>query len=161
MLCLATQAEPKMRVTKMELEMPESPYSVETLRRINAERPEDEIFFVMGADSWRDITTWREWETVLSLSSHIVVTRPGADIDFSHVTDDIRGHIIDLRHLPKGEKQSKDGLDKHGAIYITDVVNMDVSATKIRHKVREADGSWLADVPVAVANYIEKYQIYS
>src|SRR5512140_2188372 len=53
MLCLATQNDSKLSISKMELETPDRPYSVETLKRINAETPGDEVFFVMGADSWR------------------------------------------------------------------------------------------------------------
>ena len=109
MLCLVTQNEPKICVSKMEIEMPERPYSVETLTRLNNERPNDEIFFVMGADSWMEITAWREWEKVLSLSNHIVVTRPGVEIGFSHVTDEIQGGIVDLRGIFNAKTQrSKD-----------------------------------------------------
>ena len=171
MLCLATQNEPKMSVSRMEIEIPERPYSVETLKRLNAGRPDDEIFFVMGADSWMDITTWREWKTVLALANHIAVTRPGIEIGFSHVTDDIRKRIVDLRKGEekgrRGERESESGAVATGSfsnpqsIYITDSVNIDISATEIRRKVRESDDSWRKDVTVEVANYIEKYQIYS
>ena len=80
MLCLVTENEPNMSVSKMEVEMPDRPYSVQTLRQLNVERPDDEIFFVMGADSWMDIRTWREWETVLTMTNIIVVTRPDVEI---------------------------------------------------------------------------------
>ena len=157
MLCLATQDHPQLSVTKMELELPERPYSVETLSRINEQLPGDEIYFVMGADSWRDITNWREWEKVLSLSNHIVVTRPGADIVLSHVTDEVRGRIADLR----GHANAPETLSGERRIYITDKINIDVAASEIRKKIRSGDRSWTTDVPVEVANYIEKYQIYN
>lgn len=158
MLCLITQSEPNIRVSRMEIEVPERPYSVETLTRLNAEHPDEEIFFVMGADSWMDITTWREWETVLSLTNHIVVTRPGYAIGFDHVPDKVRGRIVDLR---QGGDPKTAGDVEHLQIYVTDVVDMNISATEIRHKVRQNDLSWHADVPAEVANYVEKYQIYS
>lgn len=158
MLCLATQANSRFRVTKMELELPERPYSVETLARINEELPNEEIYFVMGGDSWRDITNWRQWETVLSLSNHIVVTRPGAEISFSHVTDEVRNRLTDLRCTGNKHQTPNDGEHR---IYVTDKVNMDVSASEIRRKIRSSDRSWITDVPVEVANYIEKYQIYN
>lgn len=172
MLCLATQNEPRMSVSRMEIEIPERPYSVETLKRLNAERPGDEIFFVMGADSWMDIRTWREWETVLSLSNHIVVTRPGIVISFDHVTDVIRARIVDLRgsinaktQSSKVAKEIETAEDRRSKIidqiFITDVVNVDISATDIRRKIRRTDGGWRKDVSAEVANYIEKYQIYS
>ncbi len=157
MLCLATKNESELEVSKMEIELPEKPYSVETLGRLNDRFPDDELYFVMGADSWMDIKTWREWETVLSLTNHIVVTRPGYEISTSHVTDKIRKRVSDVRSSsvvqiqPKGEKR----------IYLTSLVNMDVSATCMRRDVLESGTAWKELVPAEVAIYIEKYQIYS
>ena len=158
MLCLVTNNDPKLKVSRLEIEAPERPFSVETLTRINEERPDDEIFFVMGADSWMEITLWREWEKVLSLSNHIVVTRPGVEIGISHVTDEIRSRIVDVRG---SDLKLSSNTDQVKRIYITDAVNIDVSATNIRRKVRENDDAWTSDVPAEVANYVEKYQIYS
>ena len=158
MLCLVTNGEQSVRVSKIEIEMPESPYSVETLTRLKAEMPDDEIFFVMGADSWMEIATWREWEKVLSLTNHIVVTRPGIEISFEHVTDAIREKIVDTRSTQYLASRPSDTSEK---IYITDAISLDISATEIRQKIRSGDASWRLDVPTEVANYIEKYQIYS
>ncbi len=156
MLCLVTLNEPQMRVSKMEVELPEKPYSVETLTRLNSELPNDQIFFVMGADSWMDITTWREWDKVLSLTNHIVMTRPGSRMGTSHITDEIRSRIIDLR-----SENIHPSPENGNHIFITDLVNTDISATEVRRKVRESDITWKADVPPEVAIYIEKYQIYN
>src|SRR3712207_6503872 len=78
MLALATQVEKRMLVSAVELSAPERPYTVETLSSFR-ERAGDgvRLFFIMGADSWEEITTWREWERVLTLADTIVVTRPG------------------------------------------------------------------------------------
>ena len=156
MLCLATQDHRSMQVSKMELELPEKPYSVETLARINEKHPDDEIFFVMGADSWMDIRTWREWEKVLSMANHIVMTRPDSEIDVSHVTEEVRARIVDLR----GNRVSPSSTPQEKSIFITDLVNMDISATAIRHAIRSGE-PWKDDVPPEVAIYIEKYQIYN
>lgn len=163
MLCLVTQHEPQMSVSKMEIEVPERPYSVKTLTHLSSALSDADIFFVMGADSWEDITTWREWETVLTLTNHIVVTRPGSEIHFDHVTDEIRGRIVDLRDGRSKLEQTVSARDTSRAlkIYFTDAVDIDISATTIRQKIRDEDRSWHKDVPVEVANYIEKYQIYS
>ena len=143
-------------VSRMEIEVPERPYSVETLSRLAAERPADEIFFVMGADSWMEIPAWREWKTVLSLTNHIVVTRPGVEIGFTHVGPEIAPRIVDLRNGNEPRTTNHEPL-----VFITDAVNIDVSATEIRRRIREGDAAWRSDVPAEVANYIEKYQIYS
>lgn len=156
MLCLVTQDEPMISVSRIEIETHERRYSVETLSRIVTERPGDEIFFVMGADSWMEITAWREWEKVLSLTNHVVVTRPGVEMGFSHVGDEIGSRVVDLRNDNEPRTTNYER-----SIYITDAVQIEVSATDIRRKVREGEASWREDVPDEVAKYIEKYQIYS
>ena len=157
MLCLATQNEPRISVSRIEIEMPQRPYSVETLERLSQMLPREEIFFVMGADSWRDIRTWREWERLFEMTDHIVVTRPGYEIETDHVTDGVRDRIIDVRDTDvpsQTDVRSKN-------IYFTDAVKIDLSATEIRKKVKEGDDSWRSDVPESAAKYIIKYQIYS
>jgi nicotinate-nucleotide adenylyltransferase len=155
MLCLATQKDAGLRVSKMEIDMPERPFSVETLGRLTEQFPADQIFFVMGADSWMEITAWREWEKVLASSNHIVVTRPGVAIGFDHVNEEVRGRIIDLR----GSEHRTTECER--SIFFTDAVNVNISATDIRRKIRENDRAWRDDVPGEVAKYIEKYQIYN
>lgn len=157
MLSLATLGEPRMKVSTLELDHAEKRYTVDSLPEIIALYPDAEIFFVMGADSWQDITTWREWERVLLMSNHIVVTRPGYEIGFGHVTQAVRERIVDLRN---GGRQAAED-DNSPRIYITDAVRVDVSATDIREDVREDDilNRW-DDVPETVAKYIEKYELY-
>lgn len=157
MLCLTSATDPNLRVSKIELEVPEKPYSVETLARLKAQFPDDKVFFVIGADSWMDIRTWREWQSVLLMTNVIVMTRPGYEIGFDHVTDEMRDRIVDLR----GGDAKVRAQRPEDRIFITDAVNLEISATEIRRKIREADASWLDDVPQQVANYIEKYQIYN
>src|SRR2546423_2081793 len=98
MLALATQGEESFRISTVELSSPERPYTVNTLAHFCETAGETtRLFFVMGADSWEEITTWREWERVLTLTDHIVVTRPGYTLDTSHVTEGVRGRIVDVR----------------------------------------------------------------
>lgn len=154
MLCLATANDSKIKVSRIEVELPEKPYTIETLTKLKAELADSQIFFVMGADSWQDITTWREWEKVLSLTSHIVVSRPPFEIDFSHVTPAIREKIVDLRGKIEFNLSDSD------QIYFTDAVKLEISATEIRQKIRENSADWKVDLPSEVAVYIEKYKIY-
>ncbi|MBV9958707.1 MAG: adenylyltransferase/cytidyltransferase family protein, partial [Acidobacteria bacterium] len=50
MLALATQGESSLRISSVELDAPERPYTVETLARLQQES-DAQLFFVMGADS--------------------------------------------------------------------------------------------------------------
>lgn len=158
MLALATRDEPRIRVSKLEIELPEKPFTVETLAALKTNYPHAVIFFVMGADSWMDIRTWREWEKVLTMVSHIVVTRPGYEIGFDHVTDEIRKRIIDMRD--QGGTRDLGPETGESRIYISDAVLMDVSATDLRKSIKNGIPGWHSQVPAEVAKYIEKYQIY-
>jgi len=157
MLALATSAEPQISISTLELDRAEKRYTVDTLPEIIQRQPDADIFFVMGADSWVDILTWREWEKVLLMTNHIVVTRPGFEISTYHISDAVRERIVDLRNSRNTVK-----LDEPGPrIYITDAVKVDVSATAIREDVREDERlDNQDDVPEEVAKYIEKYELY-
>jgi len=155
MLCVVTSDHRRMSVSRIEIEAPEKPYSVETMPKLIEMYPNDDLFFVIGGDSWEEITTWRDWERVLQLMNIIVVTRPGTELKTDHVTDEIRGRIVDVRG-----KYWVDDLAASPSIYFSDAVDMDVSATAIRASIRDGSNDWLSDVPEEVAKYIEKYQIY-
>lgn len=162
MLALATQEEALMRVSTIELDAPERPYTVETLARLKEEAGRTaQLFFIMGADSWSDIRTWREWERVLMLTNHIVMARPGYDLDAAHVTDEIRERLLDLRGADEASVARAISQSATAKIYVTDAVNVDISATTIRQLVREGRTSeWRALVAPPVAEFIEKYRLY-
>lgn len=158
MLCLATQEERRIAVSTLEIKKQEKRYTVDTLAELIAIHPKDEIFFVMGADSWRDIKTWKEWERVLLACNHIVVTRPGYPIKTDHVSDRIRERIIDLRS--RKLSPFAPSINNNTAIYITDAVVYDTSATELREDLADGNLDRRSDIPLAVAKYIEKYELY-
>jgi nicotinic acid mononucleotide adenylyltransferase len=92
---------------------------------------------------------------VLLASDHIVVTRPGYEISFDHVTDAVRERIVDLRAKTFDETAE---VDKR--IYITDAVLYDASATELREDLSDGHLEREDDIPAEVANYIEKYELY-
>ena len=87
----------------------------------------------MGADSWAEIKTWREWERLLTMVNYIVVTRPGYELGTAHSPN----------------------------VFFTDVVMNDASATNIRRLARAERYEELAGLlPGPVLEYIKKYEIY-
>jgi nicotinate-nucleotide adenylyltransferase len=157
MLAMATANDDKIKVSTIEVEMPERPYTIETLAKLKTELPDDDIFFVMGADSWEEITTWRDWENLLKMTNFIVVTRPQHEISIAHVTPEIRGKVLDCRSLTDVKSKIESRKSK---IYFTDAVQVDVSATEIRQKILENDETWRNLVSNETANYIVKYVLY-
>ena len=137
MLALATQDDTRLRISTFELDAPDRRYTVDTVAHFQRTFGETtELFFIMGADSWSEIKTWRDWERLLKMTNHIVVTRPGYETPLAP---------------PELEKQ----------IFFTDAVMKDVSATNIRRLANEGRYDELDQmVPRSVANYIRKYEIY-
>ena len=155
MLALATQDDPQLSISTFELDAPDRRYTVDTVEHFQRVLGDStELFFIMGADSWSEITTWREWERLLSMTNHIVVTRPGYEPVRTHVGA-VSERIVDLRG---GRSQQVEGDKK---IYFTDVVMKDVSATNIRRLASEGRTEELTGlVSGPVLEYIKKYGIY-
>jgi nicotinate-nucleotide adenylyltransferase len=173
MLALATQNDPQLSVSTFELDAPDRRYTVDTIAHFQRTLGnETELFFIMGADSWSEITTWREWERLLTMTNHIVVTRPGYEPTTTHVVA-VGERIVDLRTSlecgglaplsPRsGVSESKGApAPPTPKIFFTDVVMKDVSATRIRRLASEGRTDELTELlPEPVLEYIKKYGIY-
>ncbi|HEV8186400.1 MAG TPA: nicotinate-nucleotide adenylyltransferase [Pyrinomonadaceae bacterium] len=157
MLALATQNDSQLSISTFELDDPDRRYTVNTVAHFQRTLgDETELFFIMGADSWSEITTWREWERLLTMTNHIVVTRPGYEPALTHVGA-VGERIVDLRGGVTKATTSR----RTPGIYFTDVVMKDVSATRIRRLAGEGRTDELTDLlPPPVLEYIKKYGIY-
>ena len=156
MLALATENDERLRVSTIELDQPDRPYAVETVARMQELLGDGcRLFFVMGADSWSEITTWREWQKLLKMCDHIVVTRPGYEVAVSAAgVSDVRGEADDAVQAALRETDGP-------RVFVTDAVFDDVSATAIRAAARDVNANELKKmVPPEVAAYIEKYKLY-
>jgi nicotinate-nucleotide adenylyltransferase len=159
MVVLATADHPELMASTIELESPSRPYTIETLGRLKREYPNAELFFVMGSDSFADVTTWREHDRLLADHFIIVAIRPGqsnvAELA-AHLGSGLKSRVVDLR----GQAQPSEETLNTPHIFLTDYVCEDVSATRIRQLC--AKGCEVDDlVPEAVAKYVAKYGLYS
>jgi len=158
MLALATQNDERLRISTIELDQPDRPYAVETVARMQEQLGSDvRLFFVMGADSWSEITTWREWQQLLTMCDHIVVTRPGYELEAMPAGT----NVIDVRGKSDDEITALLNESASPRVFVTNTVFEDVSATAIRAAARRGDTNELTKmVPPEVASYIEKYRLY-
>ena len=160
MLALATSADALFRILTVELDEPERPYAVDTVERLQNELgAKRRLFFLIGADSWSEITTWHEWQRLLKMCDLIVVTRPGFELSANR--PDEAAQVVDLRGMSRSEisgvLRSRSGLN----VFLTDAAMVDTSATAIRAAARAGEHERLREmVPTAVAAYIEKYELY-
>ena len=159
MLALATDLDPALRVSTIELDQPDRPYAVDTVGRMQETLGSSyRLFFIMGADSWLEITTWRDWQRLLQLSDQIVVTRPGYPLEANSVEG---ARIADAQGLSPEEIAALTGDAAGPRTFLSDAVFADVSATEIRAAASDGNSERLRQlVPASVAGYIEKYGLY-
>lgn len=165
MLVLATQDDPRLLISTFELDAPDRRYTIDTLKhfRSEVEKPVD-LFFIMGADSWAEITTWREWNSLMQTANHIVVTRPGHEVKLTQdglTSDTVAAEILDVRGWDQQHVTQVLDQTEVPRVYISDAAMFDVSATAVREAARAKHEKDLNDlVPACVADYITKYGLY-
>jgi len=159
MLALATQEHARLRLSTIELDEPNRPYAVDTIERLQSEiGSNSRVFFLIGADSWSEITTWHEWRRLLKMCDLVVVTRPGYEL-IGNAPEVAR--VVDGRGMSQQQISELLGSDNGPRVFLTDVAMVDVSATAIRAAARSAEMERLREmVPAPVASYIQKYELY-
>jgi nicotinate-nucleotide adenylyltransferase len=161
MLALATEMDQHLLVSTVELDAPERPYAVDTVERMRGQLgDETELFFLVGADSWLEITTWKEWQRLLTLCHSIVVTRPGFDLK-AYDREKVPVTVVDATGRGCRQLINMSTMGGEPSVMLTDLAMVDISATEIRALVRARDFEKLKlMVPAPVAAYIEKHRLY-
>jgi nicotinate-nucleotide adenylyltransferase len=139
MVELATAADERFRVSRIELEREGPSYTADTLRELRAREPEAELFLVLGGDQALALPTWREPEEVLALATLAVFERGSSN----------RNAIaIKVGRLRGFER-----------VRFLDMPRIDISSTLVRR--RAATGKPIRYlVPDKVANFIGAQSLY-
>ena len=139
MTVVATAADPRFDVTRVDIDREGPTYTVDTLKDLQAAfataHPNGtaDWFFITGADALADILSWRDPDGILAAAHLVGVTRPG--------------HVLADPGLP----------DAH--VSLIEVPALAISSTDVRDRVREgAPISYL--VPDGVAHLIGKHGLY-
>jgi nicotinate-nucleotide adenylyltransferase len=155
MLVLATNEMDGIRVSTIELETLEAAYTIDTIARFKQRwGQEADLYFIIGADSFEDIISWKDYERLLNSCHFAVVSRPGHSLTAEHLPETVRRRIVDLRERATGAEAASEY-----QIYLCGEVANPISSTTIRQAVKE--GRFVAGIIPAVHRHIEKYQLYS
>jgi nicotinate-nucleotide adenylyltransferase len=154
---LAIKDNPAFSVSDVELRREGKSYSVETLRFFCHEDPEAELFFIVGLDSFLEITTWKKYHDIFALCHVVVLSRPGvARCDPTELTPREfwrafhpgrnSNHWI---YMPSGH-----------SVYFLDRPFMDISSSEIRQRIRRGK-SIRYMMPERVEAYVLQKRCYS
>jgi nicotinate-nucleotide adenylyltransferase len=139
MVELATAADERFRVSRIEIERDGPSYTVDTLRELREREPEDELFLILGGDQALALPTWHEPEQVLELATLGVFERGSSTRNAIQIT---------IRRLV--------GADR---VRFLEMPRIDISSTMVRR--RAAGGKPIRYlVPDKVANYIGAQSLY-
>ncbi len=67
----------RLELCELELARGGMSYTAETLRILRAERPADELVWIVGEDQWGRLASWREPAELARLAEWAVYARPG------------------------------------------------------------------------------------
>jgi nicotinate-nucleotide adenylyltransferase len=79
MIALAIRNNARFEVDDIETKRGGKSYSVDTLTELRRREPRAEFYFIIGADSLRELHLWREVQRLVTLCTFVTVPRPGFD----------------------------------------------------------------------------------
>ena len=148
----ASASNPALEVCDLEVRRAGPSYSVDTLAELHARMPGDALWFIVGADTLRDLEAWREPERLFALAHFAVATRPGHDRALRELLPVSLAHAF--RDGPRGLLHVSG--NELRPIPFTALA---VSASDIRRRVA-CGASIRYLVPDEVIEYIRKHQLY-
>lgn len=128
-------------------------YSLDTVRNFHREYPGEHLHFIVGADSFLQLPTWRRYEQLLDACDFAVANRPGFHMERL-------ASVIPPKQLAKTASASPQiiALQK-SSVHLLLSVHSSVSATDVRRRVRAGE-SVEGLVPKTVEEYIRKQALY-
>ena len=133
MVRAAVEGHDRLEASDLELRRPGVSYTVDTLRRLRDEGPDDERFLIIGADNVPELESWHDPEGILALATVIAGSR------------------VEAEALPDGAFSDR--------VERVDTPVFDISSTEIRRRVR-AGLPVRCLVPDAVDRYIADHGLY-
>jgi nicotinate-nucleotide adenylyltransferase len=139
MVQLAIAGHPKFAVCDLELRRSGPSYTVDTLDALRI--PREELFLIVGSETFLDLLTWRTPRRIAELAQIVVVPRAGSAFDRESAA--VRKVVHEIRDEP----------------LIVRAISLPISASDLRRRVREGR-SIAYRLPDAVAAYIQAKRLY-
>ncbi len=151
----AIAGHPAFEASDLEARRTGKSYSVQTLEILRRQQPENELFFIIGLDSFRDIALWKDFPRLFELANIVVAERPGI-----HQGDPKDLLPVAIRDEFCYDCSAKKLLHHSGTCVIfLEETRLDISSTRIRQLV-SAGRSVRYLIPAAVEQYIALHGLY-
>lgn len=128
-------------------------YTVDTVRRFHREHPEDRLFFILGADQFLEIPTWKNYEALMDSCNFIIASRPGFRLDALRL-------VIPPEKLGRTTSPDPNTIVlRKSVVHLLTTVASHISSTEIRHRL-ERHQTIHGLVPARVEEYILEQALY-
>ncbi len=153
MAAMAVAGQPGWSVSDLELTSNATSYTATTLQKLldGGYAPGD-LFFVIGADAFAEIATWRDYPRILDRAHFVVVSRPGWPVQT------LPKRLPEL--APRMHHAPIDTAGRPPMIILIDAPTADVSSTAIRGRLLAGE-SIAGLVDPRVQQHIEQHGLYS
>lgn len=141
MTCLAVEDIPYFCCSDIEISREGNTYTVDTLRFLKKMYPEDEFYFILGADSLFGLLKWREPRGITGLCSLVSVVR-----------DD-----VNAQELQEQKRLLEEEFD--ASVILVPFDKMDISSSTIRERLLQGK-SVKELIPEKVFDYIKQHELY-
>lgn len=140
MLELAISGNPFFELSRIELERPGPHYTLDTVKRIQAESPSADVILLIGGDSLHDLPTWHRAADLVAACREIgVMRRPGDSADLSALERSLPGIRSKVRFV--------------------DAPLLEIASSEIRRRAASGE-SFRYYVPPTVYEYILQHKLY-
>ncbi len=133
MTVIATAANPRFTVSRVDIDRPGPTYTRDTLTDLRAAEPDAMWHFITGADALAAIMSWKDVDTLFTLAHFVGVTRPGYQLHDLHLPD--------------------------RSVTVMEVPALAISSTDCRARAARGAPVWYL-VPDGVVQYIAKHGLY-
>ena len=149
-------ADTVVEVDEAEIRQDGPSWTIRTLERLRAEKPDAALVLIVGADAFLGLPTWHRWQELLLLAHLAVVNRPGAELSVATMSPELQ------RLWQQAHCTDREQLRAHpaGCLVSFTMTPCPVSATQIRQAVARGE-SIEALVAAPIKNYIHQHHLYT
>jgi nicotinate-nucleotide adenylyltransferase len=152
----ACDGNPRLAASALEIERGGASYTVDTLRELAAAEGGLRPVFVIGADAFRELDSWRQPKQLFALADFAVIARPGTPGDLADWIPDAMRDDFDLD--PSGRAAFHRA--PRGRVDSVPISALAISSSDVRARAR-AGRSIRYLVPEAVRHDIEASRVYA
>ena len=156
MLDLAVAGEQGLEVDRREVSRGARSYTVDTLREVREQLgPQAPVALLLGADSLLGLASWKDWQTLFTLAHFVDAERIGNSIE-ARLPPELQAFTQGRWVATRGELCATPA----GRLLRLRQPLHPESASEIRASIADSQ-PWRHLVPPAVAEYIDRHQLYA